>query len=84
MSALRICPSMEEFKNHTSTLRPVYISGYGFPYNKPSGVSAYGAVFRTPNAPPSDCYYLFIDTDRRLYVGTQLNGASSITWRSFS
>ena len=47
--------------------------------NKPSGSSGYGRALMI-GQPSGDKYYLLIDNSRHLYAGTQLNGATTITW----
>ena len=48
--------------------------------DKPSNWSGYGRVLRWGSPSSSDKYYLLIDSNGKLFTGTQLSDASTITW----
>lgn len=48
--------------------------------NLPSGFSGYGRAITFGTNIDTDMFVLLIDSNRKLYVGTKLNGASTITW----
>lgn len=48
--------------------------------NKPSGVTSWGRGLRFGANADADKYYLLVDGNGKLFTGTQLNGATKITW----
>lgn len=53
--------------------------------NETGYINQFGQVLsnveKNYNGKSGDAYYIAVSSERKLFVGTQLNGSSSITWR---
>lgn len=78
-----VASEISDLKSAWDSVSQSYVRVFSFSefsLNKPTNAGPYGRILSMATDTGGDKYYIAIDSERSLYIGTALNGATTITW----